>query len=217
MTVREVRCIESDCGTLNRVPAHSITKIARCGKCHAALPELSAIKVLQNVYRFRGRIAIGICAVFLLWASNDAIRARINNSVTSPPACQAHTQPRQGVFAYYDLAPAVARLTIRTAADANYFVKLEHLQSGAPSMTFFIRGNSTLEAKVPLGDYIIKYASGDLWCDESDLFGPGTTIKQADDIFTFAEDEEGISHWTIELIKQRGGNLGTRSIPRSKF
>jgi hypothetical protein len=59
----------------------------------------------------------------------------------------------------------------------------------------------------------LKYASGLAWCGENELFGPNTVIEEADKTLDFSSNNE----WTVELIAQRGGNLRTKSIPRSAF
>ena len=106
----------------------------------------------------------------------------------------------------------IAEFTIRTAAGSNYFIKLEDL-SERPARAYFLRGGSTRSFAVPLGTFALKYATGQSWCSEDELFGESTATNQADDTFTFNDD----THWTVELILQRHGNLGTRSIPRSQF
>jgi hypothetical protein len=117
--------------------------------------------------------------------------------------------------------PHDARFTIRTAPGANYFAKLVDAASGLTDMMFYIRGGSSITKAVPLGNYVLKYASGNSWCNEDDLFGSDTSTNQADDTFLFerrtTEYGYSTSHWTVELIRQRGGNLRTRSIPRSLF
>jgi len=80
-------------------------------------------------------------------------------------------------------------------------------------MTFFIVGGETLRVRVPEGSFILKYATGDRWCGEVNLFGEDTTTKQADDIFIFV----GGRGYSIELITRKGGNLRTKTIDRSRF
>jgi hypothetical protein len=107
----------------------------------------------------------------------------------------------------------LASLTIRTQAGENYFVKLVDVNDGAPRMEFFVRGGRTLTADVPLGLFTVKYADGLVWCGEEEMFGPDTLVQVTNKTFVFASGDE----WTIELIRQRGGNLTTKYIPRSQF
>ena len=48
---------------------------------------------------------------------------------------------------------------------------------------------------------------------ESELFGPDTLLQETNKSFNFTSGDE----WTIELIRQRGGNLTTKYIPRTNF
>lgn len=52
-------------------------------------------------------------------------------------------------------------------------------------MTIFVQGGSTLERKVPFGNYIVKYASGEKWYGYRHLFGPSTAYSKADETFNF--------------------------------
>lgn len=214
---REVRCINPDCGALNRVPRYSIRRIPECGKCHTRLPEHDAIKTLRKLYRFRGLLIFGACAGVLLLVYHDPISALLN----PPPACTAHESPRQGVYRWYAATDDVATFTIKTASGSDYFVKLEDALTKEPVMSFFVYGGSTLASNVPLGTFVLKYASGQSWCNETYLFGADTATNQADDTFTFELQPTGdgytLSHWIVELIRQPGGNLRTRAIPRSQF
>jgi len=67
-----------------------------------------------------------------------------------------------------------------------------------------------METKVPLGQFILKYATGDAWCGENDLFGNQTQFNKANADLRFARQEfhDGytmIGH-TVELILQINGN-----------
>jgi hypothetical protein len=78
-----------------------------------------------------------------------------------------------------------------------------------------------METKVPLGRFILKYATGDAWCGENDLFGNQTQFNKANADLRFARQEfyDGytlIGH-TVELILQINGNLKTSRISRQTF
>lgn len=96
-------------------------------------------------------------------------------------------------------------------------MKLED-ENGRPVRTFFVNGGSSTSNLVPLGTFKLKYASGLSWCNEQDLFGSDTSTNEADDTFTF-DQQPGYTptQWTVELIRQPGGNLRTHAIPRSQF
>ena len=80
-------------------------------------------------------------------------------------------------------------------------------------MTLYIRGGTKIEQNMPLGQFTLKYATGDIWCGDQDLFGPRTGLSEADKLFNFDEDHS----YTVELIPQRGGNLPIRTINRQNF
>lgn len=113
----------------------------------------------------------------------------------------------------YDLSDRVASLRIRTRPGEGYFVKLQDAVTGQSVMSFYIHGGQTLQENVPEGSFILKYAAGDRWCGDNDLFCRDTTIQQSEQTFEFEE-----SHgYTIELIKQRHGNLPMKTINRQQF
>jgi hypothetical protein len=60
---------------------------------------------------------------------------------------------------------------------------------------------------------LLKYAVGQAWCSEADLFGDATVTEKADRLFQFDDGYE----YEVELIAQRGGNLPTNRISRGQF
>jgi hypothetical protein len=92
---------------------------------------------------------------------------------------------------------------------------------GTAVRSFFVEGGSALDADVPLGTFIIKYATGKTWCGDRELFGPDTVTSRADETFTFEHRATGdgytTTHWTVELVLQRHGNLRTSRIAREMF
>jgi hypothetical protein len=119
--------------------------------------------------------------------------------------CVAVSRPRTGIYRNYDLsANLAAPFEIRTAIGANYFVKLEDSVTREPVQTFFIRGGQTMQSNVPLGQFVLKYATGKSWCGENDMFGTETEFHKADVVLRFArqdlEDGYTMTGHTIELI-----------------
>jgi hypothetical protein len=219
----EVRC--SSCGTLNRVAHHSIMKVPNCGKCSVALPQPNYVCAAQWIYRQRRwwlPLIIGGVIVYLY--SQSPSRTTVSSQKVAAPvpaACVTRGLPPQGLYEAYSLLPAIASLTIRTAVGSNYFVKLVDAVTESPVRSFFVYGGSTIEADVPLGSFILKYATGRYWCGEFDLFGPDTTTSQAEDTLTFERivTDRGYTsrNWEVELILQRGGNLRIKRINRGAF
>lgn len=111
----------------------------------------------------------------------------------------------------------IAPLEIHTSEGSNYFIKIDNAQTNEHLVSYFIRSGETLETKIPLGSYIIKYATGQKWYGANKLFGADTTYSQADQIFQFTSDGNQISGHTIELISQVNGNLATKKIGKDNF
>ena len=139
-------------------------------------------------------------------------------AVSLPPkeiedACATRPQPDEGLYARYARYPGAVPLTLKTASGSNYFVKLNHAASGRPVLAFYLNGGSTFETQVPLGAFVLKYATGNVWCGDSELFGSSTATNEADKVFQFEDEHE----YTIELIARRNGNLPTKRISRDTF
>jgi hypothetical protein len=222
---RETTC--ASCKAVNRIGPYSVALIPRCGKCQAALPETASRKAIRQIYRFRrfsGIAAIAGIILIILWNASPEkpTSVALARKEPVPASCVAVSRPRTGVYRNYDLSPDLAApLEIRTAAGANYFVKLEDSITREPIQTFFIRSGQTMKSNVPLGHFVLKYATGDAWCGEDDMFGTETEFHKADVVLRFARQgsDDGytmIGH-TVELILQANGNLKTSRISREEF
>ena len=122
------------------------------------------------------------------------------------------------VFDDFSVDERIAPFNIKTAdTGIDYFIKLEDNITNKAVMTFYVIGGENFETTVPLGNYTLKYATGEEWYGAEYLFGPDTQYYYSSDIFDFTEDSNGVSGWTITLIKQQGGNLSTYSMDPSKW
>jgi hypothetical protein len=111
----------------------------------------------------------------------------------------------------------IAPFQIQSSYDSHHLVKLSDAATGRSVLTIFVRGGTTVEAKVPLGTYTVKYASGDKWYGDLHLFGPETTYSKADDPFNFHRLGDEINGYTITLYKVADGNLLTEEIEPEEF
>jgi hypothetical protein len=225
-TMQQLRCVNPACMAINRVPRYSISRIPGCGKCHTKLPEPARVRLLRGLYanpRIVCIVAIPIIFVicFILLV---ALPPASPKSVASPKpvaTCQQSELPDHGLYKAYSAPDRFAQLTIRTTAGAFYFIKLKNTTTGLPAMLFFARGGLTLNNAAPLGVFILKYATGQSWCGDVALFGDDTTFNEAIEPFVFERRFTGNSytatHWTVELILQRDGNLRTKKIAREDF
>ena len=128
-------------------------------------------------------------------------------AVPVTPGIQTNLTGKQG------LAP----FEIVTSPGYDYLVKLVDFTSSRDVMTIYVTGGVPLEVLVPLGSYGMKYASGVVWQGGAALFGPETSYSKTDDVFTFIEDSQGYSGYTVELILQTDGNLTTEAINADEF
>jgi hypothetical protein len=111
----------------------------------------------------------------------------------------------------------IAPFEIKSAYDSHHLVKLADAATGKPVMTVFVRGGSTVKVDVPLGNFTVKYASGDKWYGDTHLFGPDTAYSKADESFNFRQTGNQVSGYTITLYKVEHGNLQTEEIDAEEF
>lgn len=113
----------------------------------------------------------------------------------------------------------VAPLKIKTSTVGgnHYFVKIVNLEDKRSIGSYFIRSGESIDIKVPLGTYEIKYATGTNWYGLNYLFGPDTYYSKADSTFNFTFDGYQYSGYTIELIMQADGNLSTSGLKPSQW
>jgi hypothetical protein len=90
----------------------------------------------------------------------------------------------------------IGPFTIRTRSGSNYYVKLENAETGKPIATYYVYRRVPLDPQVPAGIYVLKYAVGQAWCSETDLFGDATVTQKADRLFRFDDGYE----YEVELI-----------------
>ena len=79
----------------------------------------------------------------------------------------------RGITQYWTGPP----LNIKTSSDGyHYYVKVVDKVTNNELSSYFIRGGESLNIKVPLGTYEIRYATGKQWYGVSALFGPETSF-----------------------------------------
>ena len=204
VTTSEVIC--SRCGALNRVRNYDVQKAPVCGRCSGALKEKQSVIAKRAIWRSRKRLAGG---ALLLSAAAGVAGIALNEQSKPLPSCTV-AQPATGRYARFDRSPLIAPLTIRTGLGTNYFIKIEDAGTKRTVMTLFARGGETIEQKMPAGLFKLKYATGDRWCGEQQLFGSETAVNETDKIFVFDQQHT----YFVELISQKNGNLPVRSISR---
>lgn len=149
-----------------------------------------------------------------------------NTTATAPtiPQPEPLALPLTGTVSSFGDGVAPFRILV-PHGDSHYYVKLERgfgrsVQEFGRStdvITLFIRSGESVETKVPLGQYILKYAEGTQWYGIDSLFGDSTTYYRADVVFVFSSDGEYYVGHTVELIPQSSGNLDTNRIVADEF
>jgi hypothetical protein len=109
-----------------------------------------------------------------------------------------------------------APLGIAVPSGANYFIKVVSVQ-GEEVSSFYMEGGTSRKVNVPFGSYRIKYASGQNWCGNEELFGQKTLLSEADQTFDFGIVGDQLVGYSVELIPQSQGNLSTTQIGRGDF
>ena len=136
----------------------------------------------------------------------------------NPHLLVEQTFPSNGTIVSYTDDEAIAPLEIVTSSDDTYyFLKLSDYSTDTDVMAVFIQPGQTVDINVPLGSYQIKYATGDIWYGEEDLFGPNTSCSKLADVFDFTISGDTVYGYTIELIMQTDGNLGIDGLSINDF
>lgn len=136
---------------------------------------------------------------------------------TVAPSYPEQAVPYSGAVRTWTTDERVAPFEIKAAQGSHYLLKLVDAYTYSPVMTVFARSGTTVEVKVPLGTYEVRYASGETWYGYEYLFGPETSYSKADKTFTFEVEGNQISGFTITLYKVANGNLHTSGIRPTEF
>lgn len=235
VAVREIRCVNPACATLNRVPRYSLSHIPECGKCHTKLPEADAVRLLRKFDLIPRPFWVAIpVAGLITWSivtQSVSISTQLGEVKTADPqlprsqsvnaakpiTCEA-TEPLtiHGIYRVYDTytQPRLTQWTINAGVGANYFVKLVDAGTRIPRVSYFVYGGSNLTTDVPLGSYVIKHASGETWCGERELFGVGSTALRKGRRIAIFDDNHT---YMLFLTPTPHGNFPTDSISRNEF
>lgn len=131
---------------------------------------------------------------------------------------QYTNNPKNGEIIFSTKKQRIAPLRIITQSNSgNYTIKLENSLSHESELMFYVQGGESVTVKVPLGDFELKYANGDQWFSNKCLFGTETNLSKANEVFSFRASAGEISGYTVELIKQRSGNLRTQFISNDEW
>ena len=133
------------------------------------------------------------------------------------PSYPEYALPENSWSQIYTSERQVARFKVSAPEGTHYWVKLVDATTSAPAIAMFVRGGTTAEVKVPVGTYVIKYASGKNWYGTTYLFGPDTAYGKADQTMRFWIEGNIVHGHSMTLYKVLNGNLRTQSISASEF
>lgn len=127
-------------------------------------------------------------------------------------------RPNNGRIYNQNSQNAIAPLEIKTAKQGyDYYIKISEVVTNNPVKTVYLRSGASIQTKVPLGNFMLKYATGENWLGENCLFGLETRFNKADRDFKFEQIGNQLSGYTIELIVQKDGNLATQRISAEEW
>jgi len=132
---------------------------------------------------------------------------------------QSYPIPPTGELRINTQKERIAPFKIISSRGSNYLLKLADAISGEWVLTVFVRGGDSTEIDVPLGTYVVKYASGETWYGYAPdhLFGPAASYSKASEYFTFEQRGNTLRGHSITLYKVINGNLRTEKIKPNEF
>ena len=161
------------------------------------------------------RACIYLCMIGSATVIQPALAQATLDAQIPPPIAR----PAAGVMENRTGRSPEAPFEIITSSGADYYLKLVDSRTGQDAITVYVRGGQRIEVTVPLGTYRLRYAAGEIWRGASHLFGPGemTMYNESGSIFNFDVSSGYVNGYTVELIRQVGGNMDTRQINPSQF
>ncbi|WP_222869568.1 hypothetical protein ROLI_000840 [Roseobacter fucihabitans] len=90
---------------------------------------------------------------------------------------QETAEPRAGLMWHHSGLPAVFPLQLRTPPGSDYYVRLFEPETDRAVLAAFMKGGSFFRVLVPPGRYDLRFAWGETWIDERELFGAGNRTR----------------------------------------
>lgn len=106
--------------------------------------------------------------------------------------------------------PAVFPLQVKTPPGPDYFLTLIDVKTGDPALAAYIKGGKFFKVLVPPGVFRLRFATGNVWQGEDDLFGPGRKTQHFElrDPLTFEIRGIGIkAGHVVSLLGRQPGEL----------
>ena len=143
------------------------------------------------------------------------LQTRMDNYLVS-------SEPSNGKILSSTISGGYGELTINSGSNP-MLIKVEKEYDASKYIYFYVRADSSAMINVPDGDYVVKYASGDVYYGSGaeQPFGRDTSYSQADDVLEFSTSYSGnyvyYSTITLTLYAVAGGNMSSYSIDPDSF
>jgi serine/threonine protein kinase len=165
-----------------------------------------ALKLMEKCVSLYSQTAFGNKAQEALDRLNAKIDAR---------------EPSNGQIIQATVNSGYCKLTIKNGADSA-LVKLVSIDEPERYyLEIYVRENETASVNVRDGNYYLKYATGERWYGNNELFGSKTSYTKADTIVSFTTSYSGsyvnYNEQEITLYKVANGNLTTTPISEDDF
>lgn len=129
---------------------------------------------------------------------------------------KALSLPDNGQIQVFTDRELLAPLGIVGSLTKNVFLKFYDTKENLV-FTLFVRKNSSVNLKIPLGEYVVKYATGEEWYGFDKLFGFSTDTYEFNKKLLFYREGNTLQGHTLTLNQVVNGNLPKKNIPKSSF
>ncbi|SHL85468.1 hypothetical protein SAMN05444414_1654 [Roseovarius marisflavi] len=111
--------------------------------------------------------------------------------------------------------PAVFPLQVKTPPGQDYFLTLIDQSTDKAALAAYIKGGAFFKVLVPPGVFRLRFASGDVWQGEDDLFGPGvkTDVFELRKPLAFETRGLGVkAGHVVNLLERRPGRIAQTTL-----
>lgn len=142
-------------------------------------------------------------------ASSNNTKAYTSNNANSKPKLKAKKKPKNGAI-LSGSSHGYSGVRVKTSTGTCAYVKVKN--GGKTLVSFFVRGGSSAEVRVPTGTYSVQFATGSKWYGKKHRFGESTSYGQ-DKSVTLGYGQQ-ISY-TLERVSN--GNFSMSALDGSEF
>ncbi len=111
-------------------------------------------------------------------------------------------------------------VTVR-AGDSPALVKIVSLSDPKNALTVYVRAGETAAVHVKDGNYTLRYATGDKWYGEDELFGSATRFYSVDTVLRFSTDRVGrdifSQNYRVEISASADGAISAVPTEADRF